>query len=106
MPTPATATHRRWCVMDLVVDHRTGKLRESAVWSNVGKAAMTWAFIYTIYKGGNSEALWLAYGGIVIAHASVERVLNQKQQAIDSNAPSTTTTSVTATQTTTEREAP
>ena len=28
---------RRWCVMDLVVDHKTGKLRESAVWSNVGQ---------------------------------------------------------------------
>lgn len=28
---------RRWCVMDLVTDHVTGKLRESYVWSNIGK---------------------------------------------------------------------
>lgn len=98
--------NRKWCVMDLVVDHRTGKLRESAVWSNVGKASMTWAFVYTVLGGHGSEWLWIAYGGLVVAHASVERVLNQKQQAIDSSAPSTTTTSVTATQTTTAKDGP
>jgi len=97
---------RKWCVTDLVVDHRTGKLRESAVWSNVGKASMTWAFVYTVLGGHGSEWLWIAYGGLVVAHASVERVLNQKQQAIDSSAPSTTTTSVTATQTTTAKDGP
>ena len=75
---------RKWCVMDLVVDHRTGKLRESAVWSNVGKACMTWAFVYTVLGRHGSEWLWIAYGGIVVAHASVERVLNQKQQSMDS----------------------
>jgi hypothetical protein len=69
--------------MDLVVDHRTGKLRESAVWSNVGKASMTWAFVYTVMGGRGSEWLWIAYGGIVVAHASVERVLGQRQQNID-----------------------
>lgn len=74
---------RKWCVMDLVVDHRTGKLRESAVWSNVGKAAMTGAFVYTVASGHGSEWLWIAYGGIVVAHASVERVLGQRQQGID-----------------------
>lgn len=78
---------RRWCVMDLVVDHKTGKLRESAVWSNVGKAAMTWAFIHTVMGGHGSEWLWIAYGGIVVAHASVERVLNQKQQTMDKEQP-------------------
>ncbi len=78
---------RKWCVMDLVVDHKTGKLRESAVWSNVGKASMTWAFIYTVWGGTGSEWLWIAYGGIVVAHASVERVLNQKQQSIDKEPP-------------------
>lgn len=78
---------RRWYVMDLVVDHKTGKLRESAVWSNVGKASMTWAFIHTVMGGHGSEWLWIAYGGIVVAHASVERVLNQKQQTIDKEQP-------------------
>ena len=97
---------RRWCVMDLVVDHRSGKLRESAVWSNIGKACMTWAFVYTVLGGHGSEWLWVAYGGLVVAHASVERVLNQKQQTIDGSATAGTTTSVTATQTTVEKEAP
>ncbi len=104
--TPQTTSRRRWCVMDLVTDHQTGKLRESAVWSNVGKASMTWAFIYTVINGHGSEWLWLTFGGIVVAHASVERMLNQKQQAIDSSAPAMTTTSVTATQTTTAKDQP
>jgi hypothetical protein len=82
---------RRWCLMDLVVDHQTGKLRESALWSNVGKASMTAAFLWTVWKGHNSEWLWIAYGGIVIAHASVERVLNQRQQTLNGDATTTTT---------------
>lgn len=97
---------RRWCVMDLIVDHKTGKLRETALWSNIGKAAMTWGFIYTIYKGGSSESLWLAYGSIVVIHEAASRFFNQKQQSIDSNAPPMTTTSVTATQTTTAKDGP
>lgn len=74
---------RKWCVMDLVVDHQTGKLRETAVWSNVGKAVMTWAFVWVIYKGGSSESLWLAYGSIVVIHEATARFFNQKQQTID-----------------------
>ena len=74
---------RKWCVMDLVTDHHTGKLRETALWSNIGKASMTWAFLYTIWSGKGSEWLWLAYGGIVVAHEAAARVLNQKQQTLD-----------------------
>ena len=74
---------RRWCFMDLVTDHQTGKLRETALWSNVGKAAMTWGFIYAILQGGNSEWIWLAYGSIVILHETAARMLNQKQQVLD-----------------------
>jgi hypothetical protein len=74
---------RKWCFMDLVVDHQTGKLRESSVWTNVGKAVMTWAFVYTILDDKGSEWLWLAYGGIVVSAEVVARVLNQKQQQID-----------------------
>ena len=74
---------RKWCFMDLVVDHQTGKLRESAVWSNIGKAVMTWGFVYTVWTGHSSEWLWVAYGGIVVSAEVVARVLNQKQQKID-----------------------
>lgn len=76
---------RLWCFRDLFVDHQTGKLRETAVWSNVGKATMTWAFIYTVYsgKGTFSELLWVAYGSIVVAHELTSRYFNQKQQTLD-----------------------
>jgi hypothetical protein len=30
---------RRWCLLDLVTDSTTGRLRETAVWSNIGKAS-------------------------------------------------------------------
>lgn len=76
-------TERQWCFRDLVVDHKTGRLRESAVWSVVGKAAMTWAFVHTNWIGKGSEWLWVAYGVIVVGHASVERILNMRQQNMD-----------------------
>lgn len=73
----------KWHYSDLVTDHKSGLLRETSVWSNIGKAAMTVAFLYVVYKGKSSQWLWLAYGGVVVAHESVSRVLNQKQQALD-----------------------
>jgi hypothetical protein len=74
-----------WKIRDLVTDHKTGKLRETALWSNVGKAAMKWAFIYTVYqqKANFNELLWLAYGSIVVAHELTSRYFNQKQQLLD-----------------------
>ena len=74
---------RLWCFLDLVTDHKTGKLRETALWSNIGKAAMTWAFCFTIYRGGSSEWLWVSFGGIVVMHESAARFFNQRQQKID-----------------------
>jgi hypothetical protein len=69
--------------LELITDHATGKLRETSLWSNIGKAAMTWAFIFTVLKGSGTEWLWMAYGGIVVAHESVARFFNQKQQILD-----------------------
>jgi len=74
---------RTWAFIDLVVDHKTGKLRETSLWSNIGKAAMTWAFIYTVYAKQSSEWLWAAYGGVVVLHETASRFFNQKQQALD-----------------------
>ena len=74
---------RKWCFLDLVTDHQTGKLRETAVWSNVGKCAMTWAFVYTVLRGNGSEWLWAAYGGIVVMHETAARFFNQRQQTLD-----------------------
>ena len=77
---------RRWCFTDLVTDARTGRLRETLMWSNVGKLVMTWAFVHVIWKGGSSEFLWLTYGSIVILHEAASRLINQRQQRIDAEA--------------------
>ena len=75
-------TTRKWCFRDLFVDHVSGKLRETAVWSNIGKAVMTWAFVKTVWTNDATEWLWLAYGGIVVAHEASARFFNQRQQQI------------------------
>lgn len=71
-----------WQLRDLFVDHATGKVRESKVWSNIGKAAMTWAFVYTIWlaKGNFNETLWLAYGAIMCGHETATRMLNLRER--------------------------
>ena len=74
---------RKWCIMDLVTDHKTGKLRETATWSNIGKAAMTWGFVYSLLHDRGSEWLWVAYGSIVVVHEATARFFNQKQQVLD-----------------------
>jgi len=76
---------RRWCILDLVTDHQTGKLRETLVWSNIGKGAMTWAFCFTVLeqRAAFDELLWLAFGSIVVCHELGSRYFNQKQQLIN-----------------------
>ena len=76
-----------WHLRDLFVDHATGRLRESKLWSNVGKAAMTWAFCYAVYKGQNTDWLWTAYGVPVLGHEFVTRMLNQKERVPNANQP-------------------
>ena len=83
--TIAERRAQRWHLVDLVSDHHSGKLRETLLWSNIGKLAMTVGFIYVILHGDNSEWLWVAYGGIVVLHETASRVLNQKQQALDAS---------------------
>lgn len=88
---------RRWCVMDLITEAKTGRLSEARVWSNIGKLAMTVAFGWVIYRGQSSEFLWLAYGGIVVGHEVMAKFQNQKQQQLDK--PTENTSSVTQTTT-------
>ena len=73
----------KWKWSDLVTDHQTGRLRESSVWSSIGKAAMTWGFIYAVYHGNSAEFLWLTYGGVVVGAEIGARILNQKQQVLN-----------------------
>lgn len=73
----------QWHWRDLFTDHQTGKLRETAIWSNAGKGAMTIGFLYAVFTGHSSEWLWATYGGVVVLHEVAARVMNQKQQKID-----------------------
>ncbi len=77
--TPAS----RWHWRDLFVDHKSGKLRETALWSNIGKTALTWAFVHYVQKGVATYEYWAAFGGIVVLHESAARFFNQRQQIID-----------------------
>ena len=72
-----------WHLRDLVVDHQTGRLRETSVWSNVGKAVMTGAFVHEAWMGALTEWFVAAYGAVVIMHEVAARVMNQKQQKLD-----------------------
>lgn len=70
---------RKWCVMDLVTDHVTGKLRESSVWSNLGKGAVIWAYIKFV-SAATFEPMTLVLGVLLLGHEAGSRILNMKQQ--------------------------
>ena len=67
-----------WHLRDLVTDHKTGKLRETVLWSNIGKFVMTVAFCWLTYKNQLTEWYVLAYGGIVICHEMGSRLISQQ----------------------------
>ena len=76
-----------WHWRDLFTDHQTGKLRETLIWSNIGKASMTIGFILLVWRGHATEWLWASYGGVVVLHEVAARVMNQRQQEIDKEPP-------------------
>lgn len=78
---------KQWHLRDLFTDERSGKLRETKVWSNIGKAAMTVAFVRVTWEGAGTEWLWLTFGGVVVLHELGSKMLNQKQQQIDKDKP-------------------
>jgi hypothetical protein len=71
---------KMWKLNDLFVDHTTGRLRESKVWSNIGKATMTWALVKLVLDNHLTEWYVFAYGGLVLGHEVYTRILNQKEQ--------------------------
>ena len=72
-----------WHLRDLVTDERTGRLRETKLWSNIGKALMSVAFIVVTMRGAGTEWLWLTYGGVVVLHELGSKFMNQSQQKLD-----------------------
>lgn len=72
-----------WHLRDLVVDHQTGKLRETAVWSNAVKAATLVSYIRFV-TADNFATMTAVASGILITHEVAARALNQRQQKISS----------------------
>lgn len=72
-----------WHWRDLFVDHKTGKLRETAMWSNVGKGMLTAWLGVDIYRGTATVELGTLYASIVVLHEMGARFFNQRQQKID-----------------------
>lgn len=69
---------RRWCFMDLVTDPHTGKLRETLLWSNLGKAAALAWFSWHCYHGTDTDWLWAIVMGVLTAHELLSRYMTSK----------------------------
>lgn len=66
---------RKWCFVDLVTDPASGKLRETLLWSNLGKvSALIW-FSHKCYSGTDSPELWLIVMGVLTCHAAFSQFL-------------------------------
>lgn len=90
---------RRWCFLDLVTDSYNGKLKETLLWSNLGKAsALVW-FSWKCYHDTDSPELWLIVMVVLTAHAMFSQFLSAKLGI----GPTTTTTTATAEVTTTTK---
>ena len=88
---------RKWCFVDLVTDPYSGKLRETLLWSNLGKASALFWFSRKCYLDTDTYELWLIVMVVLTAHAMFS-------QFIMSNLGGTSSTTTTATASvTTER---
>jgi hypothetical protein len=72
---------RRWSVSDLFTDHVTGKLRETATWSNLGKMAVLYEYL-RVTSETNFESTTGVMAGILIFHELAARYFNQRQQTL------------------------
>ena len=75
-------SERKWCVMDIVTDRTTGRLRESAVWSNIGKASIVWAYV-THVNATTFETMTFVVGGLLLGHEIGARILNQRSEKME-----------------------
>ena len=85
-------TQRLWCVMDLVTDRTTGRLRESACWSNAGKAAIWYAYVKYV-NAANFETMTLVLAGALLGHEIGSRILNQRSEKMEKDKNDTVRTS-------------
>lgn len=71
---------RKWCFMDLVTDPTTGRLAESKLWSNGGKAGVLF-FYCKFVSATNFETMTLVMLGALIGHAVVATNMSIKREA-------------------------
>lgn len=76
---------RRWLLSDLICDHVTGRLRESAVWSNIGKLAILYAYFGNV-AAGNFETMSGVVAVTLLGHDIGNRLINLKAQAAQKDA--------------------
>ena len=69
---------RRWCVMDMVTDPVSGRLRETLVFSVLGKTSALCAFVWEVAQGVDSEWLWLIVMGVLTSHAAFSQFVVNK----------------------------
>jgi len=75
-----------WHWRDLFVDHQTGKLRETLIWSNLGKVGLSIWFGTDIYYRTATTDQAMVFASIVVLHELGSRFFNQRQQVIDKDA--------------------
>jgi len=63
----------------LFVDQKQGHVSHTKFWSNVGYAAMTWAFCWVVYKGHTDidVMLWALFGAVVVGNRTIHKVMNK-----------------------------
>jgi hypothetical protein len=75
-----------WHLRDLVTNHQTGKLRETAIWSNAIKAAVLAAYCRYV-SATNFETMTFVAASILIGHEVIKAKQSQDQQALDATKP-------------------
>ena len=83
---------RRWCLMDLVTDPISGRLAETKIWSNAGKALMCWVMWHETVEGTITEPLLLWFAAAVLGHEAITRFMNIKREQGQQPVPGTVET--------------
>lgn len=63
-------------LLQLLTDPATGRLSESKLWLHPTKAVLIWAFVYVTLHYPPSEWLWVAFGGLMLSHETVSRMVS------------------------------
>ena len=68
-----------WHWRDLFTNDETGKLSETKLWSNIGKGAMTFGFLWSVIHAGSTDWLWLTFGAVIAGHAIANKIVDKEK---------------------------